>query len=445
MAREEITGGVSVAWSAIKTKLNNMFTECYSLSSAHSSLTRKKRYPGAVSIVFDDGLAGNYTHAYPLLKKYNLSATFAISAGKVDLSTYMTTVQIQEINSGGLVELADHEYNHATMTSMTEQEIKDSVALSRAWFLSTIGKLPTSFVYPGGYRNNLIDNVLYPLYSRARGTGNAVQVPVMNGGVTPWLFPWVGWDTAWFADIAAYISYVRKLVLRGFHIICTFHNVGDTTSASVVSATDLETFLVALLNENIEVVRFDGIHKKHNFVPDGSFEDMPAGGLIENITPPNNGNIGAAWGKDGGSTYIVIDDTVARRGSKSLKFTREFGDGLAQHNAVGFAPAFDNEATRFSFWHKGSNSTGCKVTYNVGAYGENGVSLGSAGAYTIATVNTSWQLWSYNMTQKVGVMYYIISLSMPEPVEGQVGPRSVWIDDVCLNNIGMAKINEVMT
>lgn len=48
-------------------------------------LKKKGKLPDkSVSVTFDDGFANNYTHAFPLLKKYGIPATFYLTTGFID-------------------------------------------------------------------------------------------------------------------------------------------------------------------------------------------------------------------------------------------------------------------------------------------------------------------------------------------------------------------------
>lgn len=78
----------------------------------------KKTY---VCFSFDDGRIDNYTIAYPILKKYKLSATFNITTGYVEgkfeknrltNADPMTVNMVRELSQDPMIEIAGHGYWH---------------------------------------------------------------------------------------------------------------------------------------------------------------------------------------------------------------------------------------------------------------------------------------------------------------------------------------------
>jgi biofilm PGA synthesis lipoprotein PgaB len=71
--------------------------------------------PRAVVLTFDDGYAGQYRHAYPLLKKAGYPATFFVPTGTVGVRTsrdHMTWPQLQAMDREGLVTIEAHTISH---------------------------------------------------------------------------------------------------------------------------------------------------------------------------------------------------------------------------------------------------------------------------------------------------------------------------------------------
>lgn len=71
-----------------------------------------------VLLSFDDGRESMYTRIYPLLKKYNYPAVFAIilsymdtTMPPADIEKMVTWEQLREMSASGLVEVASHTYN----------------------------------------------------------------------------------------------------------------------------------------------------------------------------------------------------------------------------------------------------------------------------------------------------------------------------------------------
>ena len=74
--------------------------------------------PKPILLSFDDGRESMYTKIYPLLKKYNYPAVFAIILSYMEtvppaseIKTMVTWPQLKEMEASGLVTLASHSYN----------------------------------------------------------------------------------------------------------------------------------------------------------------------------------------------------------------------------------------------------------------------------------------------------------------------------------------------
>ena len=67
-----------------RSQLLALYFNVLPLPKAVNLLKQGKLPSRAVSIIFDDGYADNYTNALPILQKYNLHATFFIASGYLD-------------------------------------------------------------------------------------------------------------------------------------------------------------------------------------------------------------------------------------------------------------------------------------------------------------------------------------------------------------------------
>ncbi len=74
---------------------------------------------GMVTLSFDDGLAGVYLHAFPILKQRNQTGVTGIIYTKLDAANndYMTVGQIAELQASGW-EIASHGYTHKRPTDI---------------------------------------------------------------------------------------------------------------------------------------------------------------------------------------------------------------------------------------------------------------------------------------------------------------------------------------
>mgnify|MGYP002854074246 CR=1 FL=1 len=106
----------------------------------------------SVVITFDDGHIDVYKNVFPILKKYNVKATFFLTTDFVNLyPNYVTWDQLREMQASGLVDIESHTLNHKRLTEIRSRDkIWDQLYGSRQaieWYM----KKPANFIaYPDG-------------------------------------------------------------------------------------------------------------------------------------------------------------------------------------------------------------------------------------------------------------------------------------------------------
>lgn len=123
--------------------------------------------PKSVAITFDDGYLDNYTHAFPLLKRYGAKATLYLVVDRHDRdwSTYkkahhasgelmrepkVTDEQVQEMLASGVFELGSHTLTHANLPVLSAEMRQRELSVSRSQLQSLFGVRVDSFAYPFG-------------------------------------------------------------------------------------------------------------------------------------------------------------------------------------------------------------------------------------------------------------------------------------------------------
>ena len=111
-----------------------------------------------VTYTFDDGLADQYTIAYPMFRKAGLPATFFIIGSKVGDSLgirskaerntpLMTWDQIRDMSTNGM-EIASHGWAHAKYVKMSRDEILDDIRRNQVALKEHVGVDCVSFASP---------------------------------------------------------------------------------------------------------------------------------------------------------------------------------------------------------------------------------------------------------------------------------------------------------
>lgn len=179
----------------------------------------------AIVITMDDGWAGVYQYAYPVLKEFGFPFTMYLYKKYVNSGgRSMTWDQIREMMAFG-AEVGSHSVSHDNMTakhgrSDSEQqlwvlaELKDS----KEFLEKNLGVPVTSFAYPYGNHNEVI-------VQTAQQVGYETAVTVSPQKVT--------WDTP-MAKLSRYI--VHGDSDTNFKMATSFRGRGDIGNANVIAA-----------------------------------------------------------------------------------------------------------------------------------------------------------------------------------------------------------------
>lgn len=113
-----------------------------------------------IMITLDDGYLDNYTNAYPIMKKYDFTATIFIITNLIGQDIrFMTWDQIREMQQYGIV-FGSHTANHKSLTSLTKEQVATELSESRDEMVRQLGKAPKYFAYPTGTYNGEIEEMV---------------------------------------------------------------------------------------------------------------------------------------------------------------------------------------------------------------------------------------------------------------------------------------------
>ncbi|MBP1761676.1 MAG: polysaccharide deacetylase [Firmicutes bacterium] len=131
-------------------------------------------------ITFDDGYQDNYRYAWPILKKYNYTATVFIVphiVGGINAYDYYANLQpenkmltwqeIKEMNDAGIT-IGAHALDHASLTKVSPAEAQRQILESKKILEQKLGKEVRYFCYPyGDFNRNIAEMVKKSGYQAA--------------------------------------------------------------------------------------------------------------------------------------------------------------------------------------------------------------------------------------------------------------------------------------
>lgn len=152
----------------IKYMKSNGYKFCFA-SEIDSILEKTKDGGKYVSITFDDGYESDYTYALPILKKYNVKATFFILGSNLGENDNISKKNLRELSKSPLVEIGNHSLN---LHNKPLEEIKMLFLNNeREWIVNDFkqnskkleeitGRQIKVLSYPNGIWNSEIDKAL---------------------------------------------------------------------------------------------------------------------------------------------------------------------------------------------------------------------------------------------------------------------------------------------
>jgi peptidoglycan/xylan/chitin deacetylase (PgdA/CDA1 family) len=157
-------------------------------------LKTKSKIPKKVFVItFDDGYENNYTRAFPILKKYDFTATVFLNAGTIGKfygyprspfkDKHLSAEQIAEMSA--YLDFGSHSLTHPELTELSSDEIFKELRSSKDIIEKITGKPVDTFCYPfGDYDKSVVDTVK-KMYAGACTTNPGL----INNNTDPYTLP----------------------------------------------------------------------------------------------------------------------------------------------------------------------------------------------------------------------------------------------------------------
>ena len=107
----------------------------------------------------DDGYLNNYTLAYPIYKKYNISATLFVSSfymQEENTERHFGFAAAREMENSGLIDIESHGYDHTPFTKLSLKDLKYHISISHGILEQQLGARDVFTVACPQFRNNYL-------------------------------------------------------------------------------------------------------------------------------------------------------------------------------------------------------------------------------------------------------------------------------------------------
>ena len=122
----------------------------------------------SISITVDDAYQSFYKFGFPVLKKYDISATLFLSTDTVGSSEHLNWTQLKELSSYG-IDIQNHTHSHSRMPDQTIEEIENEILISQKIIFDNLGFEPDLFAYPYGETSIEVQEIVKKYFKAAFG------------------------------------------------------------------------------------------------------------------------------------------------------------------------------------------------------------------------------------------------------------------------------------
>lgn len=129
-----------------------------------------------VILTFDDGWENQYRYAFPLLKKYHMTATFYIFTNAIGKKThFLTWDQVKEMDAAGMT-IGSHTLSHPYLKKLSSDELRKEIVESKKIIENELKKPVMHFASPFGYTSpEVVEIIKAAGYSTGRTTYKGIR------------------------------------------------------------------------------------------------------------------------------------------------------------------------------------------------------------------------------------------------------------------------------
>jgi len=150
--------------------------EIISLNEAVGHFKKDNINKDSIVLTFDDGYKDIHTLVFPVLKKYNLPATFFLTSDLIGREGYIGLKELKEMAASPLVTFGAHSVTHVDLSAIPDEQFKYELMESKRRLSEDIGRDIEFFAYPyGRFNDKLINATRGSGYICACATGKGMD------------------------------------------------------------------------------------------------------------------------------------------------------------------------------------------------------------------------------------------------------------------------------
>jgi len=144
----------------MKYLLENGYNTINAPTLINALLSRTPLPSKSIIVTIDDGYKDAFFYAFPILKKYHITANFMIAAGLIGGSDYMSWDDINQLKQSGLAYFVNHTLSHFAVSHGASDKIHYEILTGKQQLEQNTGQTVNIFAYPYGYFNNNAISIL---------------------------------------------------------------------------------------------------------------------------------------------------------------------------------------------------------------------------------------------------------------------------------------------
>ena len=158
-----------------KNHMGYLFDKGYHTISCDDLIENHVRDEKQCVLTFDDGLAGNYQFARPILDKYDFKATIFVVVDGISTERFMTWKQLAELAENGFL-IQSHTMTHADLSRLSDREKLYELSESKKSIEKNVGREVKYLSLPFGSGDTKVFQIAGDLGYKAIFTSSFYQM-----------------------------------------------------------------------------------------------------------------------------------------------------------------------------------------------------------------------------------------------------------------------------